>query len=112
MWSGYVKQHLLPRLFGFELMMAPYTVAHLKLGLKLKELGYQFDSEERLGVFLTNTLQSGFQIPVADGFTKWIKDESDAAKEIKQDSPVMVIMGNPPYSGNSQNNSDWIYQLL
>jgi predicted helicase len=83
-WSGYVKRHLLPRLFGFEVMMAPYTVAHLKLGLKLKELG----------------------------FTKWIQDESDAAKEIKQDSPVMVIMGNPPYSGNSQNKSDWIYQLL
>jgi predicted helicase len=111
-WSGYVKKHLLPRLFGFELMMAPYTVAHLKLGLKLKELGYQFDSEERLGVFLTNTLEKGFQITLPDGFTKWIQDESDAAKEIKQDSPVMVIMGNPPYSGNSQNNSDWIYQLL
>jgi predicted helicase len=111
-WSGYVKKHLLPRLFGFELMMAPYTVAHLKLGLKLKELGYQFDSEERLGVFLTNTLEKGFQITLPDGFTKWIQDESDAAKEIKQDSPVMVIMGNPPYSGNSQNKSDWIYQLL
>lgn len=111
-WSGYVKRHLLPRLFGFEAMMAPYTVAHLKLGLKLKELGYQFDSEERLGVFLTNTLEKGFQTTLPDGFTKWIQDESDAAKEIKQDSPVMVIMGNPPYSGNSQNNSDWIYQLL
>lgn len=112
MWSGYVKQHLLPRLFGFELMMAPYTVAHLKLGLKLKELGYKFDSDERLKVFLTNTLEKGFQITLPDGFTKWIKDESDAAKEIKQDSPVMVIMGNPPYSGNSKNNGEWIKNLL
>ena len=112
MWSGYVKLHLLPRLFGFELMMAPYTVAHLKLGLKLKELGYKFDSDERLKVFLTNTLEKGFQITLPDGFSKWIKDESDAAKEIKQDSPVMVIMGNPPYSGNSKNNGEWIKNLL
>ena len=112
MWSGYVKEHLLPRLFGFELMMASYTVAHLKLGLKLKELGYKFDSNERLGVFLTNTLEKGFQITLPDGFTKWIKDESDYAKEIKQDSPVMVIMGNPPYSGNSKNTGEWIRNLL
>ena len=112
MWSGYVKQHLLPRLFGFELMMASYTVAHLKLGLKLKELGYQFDSDERLGVFLTNTLEKGFQITFPDGFSKWLQDESDRAKEIKQDSPVMVIMGNPPYSGNSKNTGEWIRNLL
>ena len=111
-WASYVKQHLLPRLFGFELMMAPYTVAHLKLGLKLREHGYQFDSDERLGVFLTNTLQEGFQIPVADGFTQWIKDESDAAKEIKQDSPVMVVIGNPPYGGDVKNNGNWIDRLL
>ena len=112
MWSGYVKEHLLPRLFGFELMMASYTVAHLKLGLKLKELGYKFDSDERLGVFLTNTLEKGFQITLPDGFTKWIQDESDYAKKIKQDSPVMVIMGNPPYSGNSKNTGEWIRNLL
>ena len=112
MWSGYVKKHLLPRLFGFELMMASYTVAHLKLGLKLKELGYKFDSDERLGVYLTNTLEKGFQITLPDGFTKWIKDESDYAKEIKQNSPVMVIMGNPPYSGNSKNTGEWIRSLL
>ncbi|TAF17648.1 MAG: DNA methyltransferase, partial [Nostocales cyanobacterium] len=57
MWSGYVSQHLLPRLFGFELLIAPYTVAHIKLVLQLQELGYDFSSDERLRIYLTNTLQ-------------------------------------------------------
>jgi predicted helicase len=112
MWSGYVSQHLLPRLFGFELLMAPYTVAHLKLGLQLAELGYQFDSEERLRIYLTNTLQEGFQIPPADGFTNWIKDEADAANKVKQKAPVMVLLGNPPYAGHSDNTGTWITNLL
>ena len=112
MWSGYVSQHLLPRLFGFELLMAPYTVAHLKLGLQLADLGYQFDSEERLRVYLTNTLQEGFQIPLADGFTNWIRDEADAAKDVKQEAPVMVVLGNPPYSVSSQNKGGWISELI
>ena len=61
MWSSYVSQHLLPRLFGFELLMAPYAVAHMKLGLQLAETGYDFRSNERLGVYLTNTLEEGFE---------------------------------------------------
>lgn len=56
-WSGYVKERLLPRIFGFELLMAPYAIAHLKLSLFLEETGYQFDSNKRLGVYLTNTLE-------------------------------------------------------
>ncbi len=76
MWSSYVTQHLLPRLFGFELLMAPYTVAHMKLGLQLQELGYDFKSDERLRIYLTNTLQESFQIPVADGFINRIRDEA------------------------------------
>ena len=113
MWSGYVSQHLLPRLFGFELLMAPYTVAHMKLGLQLQELGYDFSSEERLRIYLTNTLQESFQI--ADqtvNFGSRIKEEAEAAKEVKQEHPVMVIIGNPPYSGHSVNTGDWIKGLL
>jgi len=112
MWSGYISQHLLPRLFGFELLMAPYTVAHMKLGLQLANLGYQFDTEERLRVYLTNTLQEGFQIPPTDGFTNWIRDEADAANQVKQEAPVMVVLGNPPYSGHSVNTGTWITNLL
>ena len=111
-WSDYVSQHLLPRLSGFELLMAPYAVAHMKLGLQLAELGYKFDSNERLRVYLTNTLQEAFQIPLADGFDNWIRDEADAANIIKQEAPVMVLLGNPPYSGHSANNGTWISNLL
>jgi predicted helicase len=57
LWSGYVSQHLLPRLHGFELLMAPYVIAHLKLGLKLSETGYDFKADERLHIYLTNTLE-------------------------------------------------------
>jgi predicted helicase len=113
MWSGYVSQHLLPRLFGFELLMAPYTVAHMKLGLLLKETGYDFQSEERLRIYLTNTLQESFQIAdQAVSFGSRIKEEAEAAKEVKQEHPVMVIIGNPPYSGHSVNTGDWIKGLL
>jgi hypothetical protein len=111
-WSDYVSQHLLPRLLGFELLMAPYAVAHMKLGLQLAELGYKFDSNERLRIYLTNTLQEAFQIPPADDFDNWIRDEADAANKIKQEAPVMVVMGNPPYSGHSANNGIWISNLL
>jgi predicted helicase len=112
MWSSYVSQHLLPRLFGFELLMAPYTVAHIKLVLQLQELGYDFSSEERLRIYLTNTLQEAFQIPPADGFMNRIRNEAEAAKDVKQDVPVMVILGNPPYSAVSENTDPWIMKLI
>ena len=113
MWSNYVGQHLLPRLFGFELLMAPYTVAHMKLGLQLRELGYEFDVDERLKIYLTNTLQDAIQLEdQLIGFASRIKAESEQAKEIKQEDPVMVILGNPPYSGHSSNKGDWIANLL
>jgi predicted helicase len=112
-WSDYVAKDLLPRLLGFELLMAPYAVAHMKLGLQLAELGYQFDTEERLRVYLTNTLQEAFRIPPAeDSFSNLIWGEADAANRIKEVAPVMVIMGNPPYSGHSANNGEWIKSLL
>lgn len=111
-WSDYISQHLLPRLLGFELLMAPYAVAHMKLGLQLANFGYQFDTKERLRVYLTNTLQEAFQIPLADGYSNWIRDEADAANKIKQEAPVMVVLGNPPYSGHSVNTGTWITSLL
>ncbi|MDM3843723.1 MAG: N-6 DNA methylase [Aphanizomenon gracile PMC638.10] len=113
MWSSYVSQHLLPRLFGFELLIAPYTVAHMKLGLQLQELGYDFSSDERLRIYLTNTLQESFQLEdQIISFGSRIKEEAEAAKEIKEENPVMVIIGNPPYSGHSVNTGDWIKNLL
>ncbi|EQD35982.1 Adenine specific DNA methyltransferase, partial [mine drainage metagenome] len=61
-WPGYVAEHLLPRLFGFELLMAPYAVAHMKLGLELELSGYDFASDQRLGVFLTNSLEEAHEL--------------------------------------------------
>jgi hypothetical protein len=111
-WSGYVRDNLLPRIFGFELLMAPYAVAHLKLGLLLQETGYDFSGDERLGVFLTNTLEEAAK--KSDMlFAQWISEESNAASAIKKDKPVMVVLGNPPYSNfGMMNKGKWILNLL
>jgi predicted helicase len=111
MWSGYVSQHLLPRVFGFELLMAPYTVAHMKLGLQLAETGYDFESNERLGVYLTNTLEESYEGSTLP-FAEWLVQEAQAADRVKHEAPVMVVIGNPPYSGHSANKGEWIAHLL
>lgn len=112
MWSSYVSQHLLPRLFGFELLMAPYAVAHMKLGLQLKDSGYDFKSAERLRIYLTNTLEEAHAMSGLPLFTQWIAEEANAASDIKKDAPVMVVLGNPPYSYESENNGEWISSLV
>lgn len=111
-WPGYVAEHLLPRLFGFELLMAPYAVAHMKLGLELEASGYDFGSDQRLGVFLTNSLEEAHELTGLPLFTQWLADESRAAASVKRDAPVMVVLGNPPYSGHSVNNGPWISDLM
>jgi type I restriction-modification system DNA methylase subunit len=84
-WPGYVAEHLLPRLFGFELLMAPYAVAHMKLGLELEQTGYDFATDQRLGVFLTNSLEEAHEISKLPGFTSWLAEEANAAAEVKKD---------------------------
>ena len=106
LWNDYVAEKLLPRIFGFELLMAPYAMAHLKLGLLIKETGYQFEKEQRLGIYLTNTLEEAFKKPeILAGFNEYIVEEANAAAEIKKDKPIMVVLGNPPYQGISANAS-------
>ena len=112
MWPGYVTEHLLPRLYGFELLMAPYAVAHMKLGLQLKETGYDFGSDERLQVFLTNTLEEAHEMTGLPLFTQWLAEEAAAASEVKKNVPIMVVIGNPPYSGHSANKGAWISGLI
>ena len=128
MWDGYVKEHLLPRLLGFELLMAPYAMAHLKLAMQLaaQDLpaesragwAYDFANSERLGVYLTNSLEEGeMQVPLS-GHYRVIAEEANSATEIKRDMPIMVVLGNPPYSGHSANSSrkdgklTWIGKLI
>ncbi|MFN9861459.1 MAG: N-6 DNA methylase, partial [Pseudanabaena sp.] len=110
-WSDYVRDHLLPRVFGFELLMAPYAICHLKLGLFLEESGYRFDSSQRLGVYLTNTLDDAAKKSEML-FQEYIAEESNEAAEIKRDIPVTVVIGNPPYSANSANNGVWAKSLV
>ena len=105
-WDSYVERHLLNRVFGFELLIAPYAIAHLKLGMQLAELGYKFRSDQRLGIYLTNTLEEAAKRS-EQLMTGWIADEANAAAEIKRDREIMVVLGNPPYSGHSANRS-WV----
>ena len=111
MWNDYVDEKLLPRIFGFELLMAPYAVAHLKLGLLLQETGYQFKSDQRLGIYLTNTLEEAIKHSEVL-FAQWISEEANTAAQIKKEKPIMVVLGNPPYSGVSANRGEWISQLI
>lgn len=114
-WGSYVKEDLLPRLHGFELMMAPYTIAHLKLGMTLQETGVK-DLSQRLGVYLTNTLEEGWKnqsdIFSALGLTAAVAEEANAAAKIKHERPIMVVVGNPPYSVSSNNKSEYIQNLV
>ncbi|GHA68729.1 DNA methyltransferase [Formosimonas limnophila] len=114
MWSQYVAEHLIPRLNGFELLMASYAMAHLKLDLLLSETGYVKPSnapDQRLRVFLTNSLEEHHP-DTGTLFANWLSSEANEANHIKRDAPVMVVMGNPPYAVSSTNKSDWIQELL
>jgi len=123
LWPAYVHEHLLPRLFGFELLMAPYAVAHFKIGLELSgrhllELqrdiwAYHFQGDERVNIFLTNTLEDIQQITAQQGPLAIIGKEGNEAIAIKKHRPVLVVLGNPPYANfGRQNRNDFILGLL
>ena len=109
-WSNYVETHLLPRLNGFELLMASYAMAHLKLDLLLTETGYKPTSDQRFRVFLTNSLEEHHP-DTGTLWSSWLSAEANEANRIKRDAPVMVVLGNPPYSVSSTNKSEWIEKL-
>lgn len=115
MWPSYVNQDLLPRLHGFELMMASYTIAHLKLGLTLAETGVP-NLEKRLQIYLTNSLEEAKWSKENQwnifGLLESITDEARQADEVKRDNPVMIVVGNPPYSGISTNVGKWITEKI
>ncbi len=112
MWPQYVEQHLIPRLNGFELLMASYAMAHLKLDLVLRDTGYDMGlphgtskgnakgaEQQRLRVFLTNSLEEAHP-DTGTLFASWLSQEANEANAVKRDTPVMVVLGNPPYSGS------------
>ncbi len=105
-----ISEHLLKNIFGFECLIAPYTVAHLKLSQYLKESGYEFLYGERMQIFLTNTLEP-VELQGRIPFLPAITHEVKQAQNIK-DKPVLVITGNPPYSYRSQNTGKWISEKI
>ena len=111
-WSNYVNKELIPRLNGFELLMASYSMAHLKLDMLLQETGYKATNNKRFNIFLTNSLEEDFNT-VPDLFmANWLSQEAQEANRVKRNTPVMCIMGNPPYSGESSNKNPWIDNLM
>jgi hypothetical protein len=110
-WNDYVDTHLIPRLNGFELLMASYAMAHLKLDLLLTETGYTKKIDQRFKVYLTNSLEE-FNKDTGTLFANWLSSEANEANHIKRDTPVMCVIGNPPYSGISSNNGEWISKLI
>ncbi len=114
MWSNYVEEHLLPRLHGFEILMASYAMCHLKIDMLLRELQYvpsNAKKQPRLGVYLTNSLEEAH--PDAQTlFASWLAAEANEANAIKRDMPVMVALGNPPYNVSTQNKGAWIQNLI
>ena len=102
-WNQYINAELVKRVFGFELLVAPYTIAHLKLSLFLQAQGWHAD--ERLRIYLTNTLEQPAEMQPSLPFAEFISDEANAALSVKRDEPLLVILGNPPYPRDSANPS-------
>jgi hypothetical protein len=104
LWIEYVKAHLLPRLYAFELMMAPYAIAHMKIGLKLADTGYTFPEDgPRVNVFLTNALEPAHAInPGLEFEAPMLAHEAAAANRVKEQLAATVVVGNPPYSGGTR----------
>lgn len=114
-WNAYVPKHLLPRLHGYELLMAPYAIAHFKISLKLHKTGYLFKGNERAQVYLTNALERADEdgARLTSGVLPPLAQETQAANRIKGNQHFTVVMGNPPYAGHSQNNQlAWIVEKI
>jgi predicted helicase len=109
-----IKDHILKNFYAFELMMAPYAIGHLKIGFVLDEFGYKLTQDERFNLFLTNTLDFTKEDPnkLPGILEQTIAKESSEALDVKENIPIMVIMGNPPYSGASENKGEWILSQI
>ena len=113
MWSQYVEDDLIPRLNGFELLMASYAMCHMKLDMILTELDYKpTKTAPRLSVYLTNSLEEGEPVNQQLPFSQWLSREAKGANTIKRDIPIMCVIGNPPYNPSSKNSGPWIIEKM
>jgi len=111
-WSQYVEKDLLPRLHGFELLMASYAMCHMKLDMQLTDSGYVPSANPpRLSVWLTNALEPAERVK-SDLFWTPLAKEAEGAADVKRQTPIMCVIGNPPYSGESANKGDHIMRLM
>ncbi|MEA3475429.1 MAG: type ISP restriction/modification enzyme [Candidatus Cloacimonadota bacterium] len=106
----YIEEHILPHFHAFEILVAPYTVGHFKVSMVLEEMGYQFNKGKRFQYYLTNTLE--MKQPREISFLLDLTREGQEAQRIKEKVPILVVLGNPPYSVSSENKSDFIENLL
>lgn len=106
--ENFIREHILKNFYAFELMMAPYAVGHLKMSFLLEELGYRLQKDDRVKLYLTNTLEME-ELPETQlpGMAS-LSEESHLAGKVKKEQPILVILGNPPYSGHSSNIGNWI----
>ncbi len=110
--ASLIPDHILKNFYAFELMMAPYAVGHLKIGYLLEELGHKLTEDERFQLYLTNTLDwEELQETALPGMSS-LAEESHLAGRVKKETPILVILGNPPYSGHSSNIGEWISNVI
>ena len=113
LWNDYVPRHLLPRLHGYELLMAPYAIARLKIGLKLYETDYRFGRDERAQVYLTDALEPAADTSqLAMDFLPALAREAEAVGRVKRGRRFTVVIGNPPYLGEAGRGGEWIASLM
>ncbi len=113
MWSRYVERDLIPRVHGFELLMASYAMCHMKLDMILTEMGYKpTGTPPRLSVYLTNSLEEGEPANQSLPFAQWLSNEVKEANAIKRDMPIMCVIGNPPYLGEGGKSEGWLGKLM
>jgi len=112
LWQKYVEDELFPRLNGFEFMMAPYSIAHIKLDLLLSETGFRHTGNKRLNIYLADSLKAPNDSPINTNFAYKLSREIKKADRIKRNKPIMVMIGNPPYNGESVNKGEWIMDKL
>jgi len=108
---SYLDEHVVRDFHAFEILVAPYVIGHFRVAMLLEELSYEFENEKRFKFFLTNTLEIKEPEQRALPLTNLIK-EAEEAKEVKEKIPILVVLGNPPYSVSSENKSEFIEKLM
>jgi len=110
--SALLSDHILDHFYSFELLVAAYTIGHLKMAIHLEEQGYELKDDDRVQLFLTNTLEPEEAEQTHLPFASSLADEAQMAHDVKEETPILAILGNPPYSGHSENQGDWIESLV